>query len=110
MALNPRLGLQRAFQAPPVARPTGLAQRAPEAMSRATGGAQGTSAGLSSLVSNMQKEVGSLGGKEDLPKLNMKMAQAGEGLGRLFRGESSEGGGQSGMFGGPSYSEQQILS
>lgn len=110
MALNPRLGLQRAFQAPPVARPTGLAQRAPEAMSRATGGAQGTSAGLSSLVSNMQKEVGSLGGKEDLPKLNMKMAQAGEGLGRLFRGESSEGGGQPGMFGGPSFSEQQILS
>ena len=111
------------FLARPVAPVRGIATRGPAAAARATGGVpvittdQGVNvpapqgpAGLPSLTRNMQQEIEDT---ESPDELNWKMAQAGEELGRLFRGEQpgggQPGGGQPGMFGGTSFSEADIL-
>ena len=92
--LNPR----SVFRAPPVAPVQGLATRGPAAAARATGGRvpvittdegvttpapQGPT-GLASLTGDMQREIENT---ESPDELNWKMAQAGEELGILFRGE-----------------------
>ena len=92
------------FLARPVAPVRGLATRGPAAAARATGGRvpvittdqgvttpapQGPS-GLASLTRNMQQEIEDT---ESPDELNWKMAQAGEELGKLFRGEDDLSGG-----------------
>ena len=92
------------FLARPVAPVQGLATRGPAAAARATGGRvpvittdqgvttpapQGPS-GLASLTRNMQQEIEDT---ESPDELNWKMAQAGEELGKRFRGEDVLSGG-----------------
>ena len=99
------------FLARPVAPVQGLATRGPAAAARATGGRvpvittdqgvttpapQGPS-GLASLTRNMQQEIEDT---ESPDELNWKMAQAGEELGKLFRGEDDLSGGGDVLSGG----------